>query len=342
METAPATLRAPGAGDAESDGGPPGGEGGGGPEGPGGPHRTQVGFHLRTWSDTPGFLRITAALVHLFQRTPGAVRLHFTFRPARRQFVSHSTWLDREAMQAYFRSPEHREAVRSSFAGMCDEYYSVSTGGALHYCQRCPACQSWARGAAPQDSCPRCGAPLPRRLHPVPEAPAPSPGPEYGGMSPAVTAEENGMRVLTAVAGPLSPVTSGRLFRLLNLTPVLWWGAMILAPRARLTRALAGSPLPYLVLGVFYTVALLKALLERGLPDYGSLENGPRRLFTSDAGLLAGWSHYLAFDLFAGLWIYREGLREGRPTRVPLLLTFLAGPLGLLWFLVQRGLRRPV
>ena len=27
---------------------------------------------------------------------------------------------------------------------------------------------------------------------------------------------------------------------------------------------------------------------------------------------------------------------------VPLLLTFLAGPLGLLWFLVQRGLRRPL
>ena len=88
-----------------------------------------MGFHLRTWSETPGFLRITAALVHLFRRTPGAVRLHFTFRPARRQFVSHSTWLDREAMQAYFRSPEHREAVRSSFAGMCDEYYSVSTAG---------------------------------------------------------------------------------------------------------------------------------------------------------------------------------------------------------------------
>ena len=161
-------------------------------------------------------------------------------------------------------------------------------------------------------------------------------------MTPPVTAEENGVGVLTAVAGPLSPATAGRLYRVLNLTPALWWGAMILAPRARLTRALAGSPLPYLVLGLFYTVALLKAMIERGAPDYGSLEDGPRRLLGSDTGLLAGWSHYLAFDLFAGLWIYRQGLSEGRTTRIPLLLTFLAGPLGLLWFLVQRGLRRPV
>ena len=84
-------------------------------------------------------------------------------------------------------------------------------------------------------------------------------------------------------------------------------------PPARLTRALAGSPLPYLVLGVFYAVTLLKAFHERGLPNYGSLEDGPRRLFTSDAGLLAGWSHYLAFDLFAGLWIYRRACARGAP-----------------------------
>jgi heme-degrading monooxygenase HmoA len=309
---------------------------------PDGVYRSQVGFHLRAWSEAPGFLRTTAALVLLFRRTPGAVRLQLSARPARRQFVSHSTWSGREAMRVYFRSAEHREAVRTAFTGMCDEYYSVSTGDVLHYCQRCPACQSWARGATPQESCPRCGAALPRRLDPVPAAPVTEPGSEYGGMSPPVTAEENGVGVLTAVAGPLSPATAGRLYRVLNLTPVLWWGAMILAPRARLTRALAESPLPYLVLGLFYTVALLKAMIERGAPDYGSLEDGPRRLLGSDTGLLAGWSHYLAFDLFAGLWIYRQGLSEGRTTRIPLLLTFLAGPLGLLWFLVQRGLRRPV
>ena len=105
MGTAPETLRGSGSGEVERGGGPDG------------LHRTQVGFHLRAWGETPGFLRSMAALVHLFRRTPGALRLHFTARPARRQFVSHSTWSDREAMQAYFRSPEHREAVPSSFAG---------------------------------------------------------------------------------------------------------------------------------------------------------------------------------------------------------------------------------
>ena len=35
-------------------------------------------------------------------------------------------------------------------------------------------------------------------------------------------------------------------------------------------------------------------------------------------------------------------LAEKKTTRLPLLLTFVAGPLGLLYFLLQRGLRRPM
>ena len=60
-----------------------------------------------------------------------------------------------------------------------------------------------------------------------------------------------------------------------------------------------------------------------------------RALFASDAGLVAGWLHYLAFDLFVGAWIAREGLADGVP-RTPLAvclpLTFLFGPAGLLPF----------
>jgi hypothetical protein len=35
-------------------------------------------------------------------------------------------------------------------------------------------------------------------------------------------------------------------------------------------------------------------------------------------------------------------LAEKKTTRLPLLLTFVAGPLGLLYFLLERGLRRPM
>ena len=70
-------------------------------------------------------------------------------------------------------------------------------------------------------------------------------------------------------------------------------------------------------------------------------------LFGNRGILLAGWLHYLAFDLFVGAWEVREAGRVGLPHWLilpALALTFLFGPLGLLVFLVLRAarLRRPL
>ena len=59
----------------------------------------------------------------------------------------------------------------------------------------------------------------------------------------------------------------------------------------------------------------------------------------ADGGVTAGWTHYLAFDLFVGLWIARDGDAKGisRLVQAPVLLaTFMAGPLGLLVWLILR------
>ncbi|MEM9315304.1 MAG: abscisic acid-deficient protein Aba4 family protein, partial [Pseudomonadota bacterium] len=56
--------------------------------------------------------------------------------------------------------------------------------------------------------------------------------------------------------------------------------------------------------------------------------------------LLAGWIHYLAFDLFVGAWIATEADRLGlsRLLQAPLLVaTFMFGPVGLALFLVMRS-----
>lgn len=62
-------------------------------------------------------------------------------------------------------------------------------------------------------------------------------------------------------------------------------------------------------------------------------------LFRSDWLLLAGWVHYLAYDLFIGAWIARDADRRGLPRLllVPVLpLAFLFGPGGLvLWMLIR-------
>lgn len=75
--------------------------------------------------------------------------------------------------------------------------------------------------------------------------------------------------------------------------------------------------------------------------DFTTIE-GVRTIFASDGGVTIGWVHYLAFDLFVGLWIARDADAKGfsRVVQAPVLaVTFLAGPLGLLIWLALRERR---
>lgn len=63
-------------------------------------------------------------------------------------------------------------------------------------------------------------------------------------------------------------------------------------------------------------------------------------LFASDKALLAGWIHYLTFDLFVGMWISKSADQLGinRWVLLPcLILTFMAGPLGLFLFIIIKA-----
>lgn len=69
---------------------------------------------------------------------------------------------------------------------------------------------------------------------------------------------------------------------------------------------------------------------------------GLRKLFMSDAGLVIGWTHYLAFDLFTGLWIARDADNKefSRAAQLPFLFaTLMAGPIGLVSWLIVRERR---
>jgi uncharacterized protein YneF (UPF0154 family) len=76
---------------------------------------------------------------------------------------------------------------------------------------------------------------------------------------------------------------------------------------------------------------------------FDSLSN-VKLLFTTDWAALAGWVHYLAFDLFIGCWIARQMMSAGLP-RWPLLvilpLTFMFGPMGYLAYEAARFLLAP-
>ena len=116
-----------------------------------------------------------------------------------------------------------------------------------------------------------------------------------------------------------------------------WWLAMLVMPRSRGTAWLMDRlPVVLAVLGVSY-VGLLVRAIDGGLLD--SLDaDSLRHAVSRPQAFLAGWAHYVAFDVFVGRWIWRTALAEGRGCRMALLMTLLAGPSGLLLFMTQRRL----
>ncbi|GAA4036670.1 ABA4-like family protein [Sphingomonas rosea] len=134
------------------------------------------------------------------------------------------------------------------------------------------------------------------------------------------------------------------LFGFTNLLALVAWALLILAPR----RPAIYSIILFAGVGLLcLTYSVLLALLLAGAVDPGgagagasfqSIE-GIRSIFATDGGVVVGWTHYLAFDLFVGLWISRDADAKGfgRLVQAPiLLLTFFAGPFGLfLWLIVR-------
>jgi hypothetical protein len=122
------------------------------------------------------------------------------------------------------------------------------------------------------------------------------------------------------------------------------WLALVVFPKSPLvTDRLVGLGVPT-ALGVLYA-GLILAFWAGSPGGYGSLDE-VAALFSVRGLLLAGWVHYLAFDLFVGAWQVRTARAEKIPHLlvVPcLLMTFLFGPVGLLMFLglrLARGLSR--
>ncbi|MXP45300.1 ABA4-like family protein [Allopontixanthobacter sediminis] len=137
------------------------------------------------------------------------------------------------------------------------------------------------------------------------------------------------------------------LFGAVNIVALIGWVFLILLPH---------KPLPltavlYLGVGLLclvYTaglIALMSGIADAGVgglkADFSSIE-GVRAIFASDGGVTVGWTHYLAFDLFTGLWIARDADAKGfsRIVQAPVLLaTLVAGPAGLLVWLIIRERR---
>ena len=124
-------------------------------------------------------------------------------------------------------------------------------------------------------------------------------------------------------------------FSTANLAALCGWALLIATLFSERLRApgwaIAGRWLPA-GFGVAYLALIATSFGGDGDGGFDSLES-VRALFADDRALLAGWLHYLAFDLFVGRWIAERGVTRGRSPilLIPaMLLTFLLGPVGLL------------
>jgi hypothetical protein len=137
-------------------------------------------------------------------------------------------------------------------------------------------------------------------------------------------------------------MTPDQLFSIANLIALVAWVGLLFLPRVRL---LTDVIAPVLIPGLFaaaYFIILYRFFDPSGFAKFSTLE-GLASLQGNPWLLLAGWLHYLAFDLFVGTWEVRTARKEGIPhlAIVPsLFLTFMAGPAGLLLFVITRYLLR--
>lgn len=130
-------------------------------------------------------------------------------------------------------------------------------------------------------------------------------------------------------------MTPEAMFTLASYTAMAGWAALAVGVafnNALLRDIIAGRIIPAL-LALAYAILIVRfwAGSDGG---FDSLDN-VARLFANPWLLLAGWVHYLAFDLAIGAIIARRTFDERLPrlALIPILpLTFLFGPIGWLAF----------
>ena len=115
------------------------------------------------------------------------------------------------------------------------------------------------------------------------------------------------------------------------------WLLLVFFQHWRYSASLVSGVIIPLMLALLYAW-LVATHMPGAAGGFGSLTE-VRDFFSDDFLLLAGWVHYLAFDLFVGSWEVRDAQRLGihHLAVVPcLFLTFMLGPVGLMLYL---GLR---
>jgi hypothetical protein len=133
-------------------------------------------------------------------------------------------------------------------------------------------------------------------------------------------------------------MTPEQVFSMANAIAVLCWILLAVLPGPRwVTAIVTGTAMP--VSFALLYVAIVAAVFGGAQGSYATLA-GVRQLFMNPWLLVAGWVHYLAFDLLIGTWEVRDAREQQIPHLlvVPCLaLTLMFGPAGWLLYRIVRA-----
>lgn len=136
------------------------------------------------------------------------------------------------------------------------------------------------------------------------------------------------------------------IFTITNNYALLMWLILAFAPRRTpvMTAIFYGGVGLLAGAYVVIVIPMMTGMIDGGsggIPDFSTLA-GVQQLLSSPGGATIGWIHYLAFDLFVGLWVARNADKYGfaRWLQVPILFfVLMLGPLGLVLYLLLRFTR---
>lgn len=153
------------------------------------------------------------------------------------------------------------------------------------------------------------------------------------------------MNALLALDVSEFSMTPDQAFKIASQLVLPGWLLLVFLPRWIGTRWLVHAGILPVLLGIGYLAIVGPTIAQGNLKfsEFGSFA-GVKGLFQNDWVIVAGWIHYLAFDLWTGAWEVRDSSRIGLTHLlvIPcLFLTFMLGPVGLLlYFLLRWSIKR--
>ena len=140
----------------------------------------------------------------------------------------------------------------------------------------------------------------------------------------------------------LNFLTYENIYYIANIGVVPCWLLLIIAPNNIITKFFIKSVIIPLLLSTAYIFISYQIFITENILEIFNLYLGLNDLyaiFSNEAFLLIFWLHFLTINLFVGNWIVNDAkiyTVSKFLTIISLILTYFAGPLGLVFYWLSR------